>query len=334
MYAGDKDLELNKNKMFFAGRGCPYNCTYCFNHRYNRLYKGKGNIIRRRSVDNIIQEIIAVKERYPMESLHFADDIFLLSDMDWMKEFSKRYRKEVNVPFICHIRANLVEDEIISLIKDAGCYSGFIGVECGDEEISKTLLKRNLSNEQIIRACKILKKYGIKFCTQNLMVLPVENPLEVDMKTRDLNIQCDPDFAWSSILFPYPRTEMGEYCVEKGFFHGNFDDIPETNKTVSTLHFRDQRQKKLAERQHKLFGLAVEFKIVRLLTNFLIRLPLDKFYLFLFFMWYGFCLRLRLEKPKKKTSDFILLGKNFFSYMGNQMREIKAETEKSKKLRK
>ncbi len=323
MYEGDPDLRLNKNKMFFAGRGCPYNCTYCFNHKYNKLYRGKGKVIRRRSVDNLLQEIVDVKNRFPMESLHFADDIFLLSGVEWMKDFARRYKKYVNIPFICHFRANLVNEEIVSLVKDAGCYSGFIGVECGDEYVSKHLLKRNLTNKQIIDACRILKKYEIKFCTQNLMVLPVENPLEVDIKTRELNIKCEPDFAWSSILFPYPRTDMGDYCIEKGFFHGSFDEIPETNKTVSVLNLKNIRQKKMAERHHKLFGLVVEFKFIRVLSGLLLRLPLNRFYIVLFFLWYGYCLRFRLEKTKKKASDLILLAGNFIKYMRNLFQETR-----------
>jgi len=321
MYDGDQDLKLSKNKMFLAGRGCPYRCTYCFNHKYNQLYQGKGKIVRRRSVDNLIAEISKVKKGYPLESIHFGDDIFLLAGIEWTKEFSKRYKKEVGLPFICQFRANLVEEETISLLKEAGCYSGFIGVECGDEELSKTLLSRDLSNKQIMEACRILKKYQIKFCMENLTVLPVENPLEVDMKTLNLNIKCNPDFAWSSILFPYPRTEIGDYCIKNGYFHGNFDDIPETNKTISTLHFSNPRQKKLAERLHKLFGLAVEFETLRPLINLLIRLPLDRLYLLLFFLWYGYCLRFRLEKTRKKSSDLILLGRNFFRYVTNLLHE-------------
>jgi hypothetical protein len=273
-------------------------------------------------VDNLIEEIVKVKERYPMESIHFGDDIFLLAGINWMKEFSKKYRNKIGLPFICHFRANLVEEEIIALLKEAGCYSGFIGVECGDEELSNNLLKRELSNNQIIRACHILKKYKIKFCTQNMVVFPVENPLEVDLKTLDLNLKCKPDFAWSSILFPYPRTEIGDYCIKNGYFQGDFDDIPETNKTVSVLHFTNQRQKKQAERFHKLFGLAVEFRIVNFFIKTLIRLDLNSLYLFLFFLWYGYCLRVRLEKPKKRLSDLVILAKSFFRYLSNLRREI------------
>ena len=37
-----------------AGRGCPFQCTFCFNHAYQRLYRGKGRYVRMRSVDNLI----------------------------------------------------------------------------------------------------------------------------------------------------------------------------------------------------------------------------------------------------------------------------------------
>ena len=51
-------------KSFMASRGCPYSCTYCFNHVFRKLYRGKGNIIRRHSVDYVIEEIRRVKSKY------------------------------------------------------------------------------------------------------------------------------------------------------------------------------------------------------------------------------------------------------------------------------
>ena len=54
MYEADKALRARGTKLFMATRGCPYQCTYCFNHAYNALTKGKGEMIRSRSVDGII----------------------------------------------------------------------------------------------------------------------------------------------------------------------------------------------------------------------------------------------------------------------------------------
>jgi hypothetical protein len=235
--------------------------------------------------------------------------------MEWLREFSKAYAQHCSIPFICHFRANLVHEENVALLKQAGCYSGWMGVECGDEEVSRTVLQRNLTNQQIRGACSMLKKYGIRIGTQNLVGLPVYNSLEVDLKTLQLNYECSPDFAWSSILFPYPKTDIGNYCVEKGFFNGDFDNIPETNKAVSILTFKNTSEKKAIERLHKLFGVAVEFTLIRPFMNLFTRLPLGKLYFIIFYLWYGYCLRIRLEKNRKTFSDVALLIKNFFSYL-------------------
>ena len=47
-------------KNFMTMRGCPHNCTYCFNHKYHEMYSGKGKMLRRRSVGNVIEEILDV----------------------------------------------------------------------------------------------------------------------------------------------------------------------------------------------------------------------------------------------------------------------------------
>jgi anaerobic magnesium-protoporphyrin IX monomethyl ester cyclase len=58
-------------KNFIASRGCPYSCTYCFNHKWNAIYKGKGNIVRRHSVDYVLDNIIKVRKRWPLSCVKF-----------------------------------------------------------------------------------------------------------------------------------------------------------------------------------------------------------------------------------------------------------------------
>ena len=83
--------------MFISGRGCPYQCTYCFNHKYNQMYKGKGNIIRHKSVDYFLEEILQVKKEYPLEGIIFEDDIFII-DKGWLEEFAIKYSKKIGLP--------------------------------------------------------------------------------------------------------------------------------------------------------------------------------------------------------------------------------------------
>jgi len=315
IYESDPEIRDYKSKLFFSGRGCPYQCTYCFNHKYNQLYKNKGKIVRFRGVDSFIAEILAVKKRYPFEFAMITDDTFLLKPKDWLKEFAAKMKK-TKIRFWCNIRANLVDEEVIKLLKKAGCYAVWFGLECGNEEIRNKMLKRFMTDEQILKACQLLKKYEIVYTAQNLIALPVEHPLEVDLQTLDLNIKCRPSFAWSSILYPYPGTSMGNYALKNGYFRKkNWDKVAMTNKITSELIFSDSEEKKKVERLHKLFGVIVEFPFLRRFTKTLISLPLDKVYQFIFFVWYGYCMRVRMESWKKTPRDFLRLTKSLFNYL-------------------
>jgi len=161
-----------------------------------------------------------------------------------MDDFAEKYREKVNLPFMCNVRPDLISERTAETLRYAGCYSVWIGVECGDERISRELLRRNISNSDIMKACRLLRAKGIKYATQNLIALPVDNSLETDLKTLELNIRCKPDFAWSSIFYPYSRIYLGDYSREKGYLDKEFDDMSQTNKVSSELNFKDTEVKK------------------------------------------------------------------------------------------
>ena len=288
MYKADPALYHKGIRMFMAMRGCPNNCTYCFNHVYNKMTKGKGKMLRARSVDSIIAEIKEVKQKYFMDCVLIDDDTFFIKPEGWLEEFAEKFPKEIGLPFICNGRANLLDDRVGRLLKQANCKNVTLGIECANNEVATKVLGRNISNEQIIRACKILHHYKIKIMTQNLIGLPINNPLEVDLQTLDFNIKLKPDIAWSSILYPYPNTEIGKLAIQKGMFDADFEKIHVSNKTDSALDFGDPKLKLKIINLHKLFGIIVQFPILRTFTNSLISLPFTKFYTWLYFAFYGY----------------------------------------------
>ena len=315
MYEGNPDMRNYKTKLFFAGRGCPYTCSYCFNHQYNQIYKEHGRVLRFRTVDNLIAEMLEVKNKYPLKFILIDDDTFLIKPKSWLEEFAEKYRNKIALPFLCNVRPNLINEWTVRMLRNVGCYSVWMGIECGDEKISSDLLKRNIKNSNILKACWLLNKYKIKYATQNLSALPVKNPIEVDLKTLELNIRCKPDFALSSILYPYPKTDLGEYSRKNGYLKKSFDDMAETNKITSELSFENTYVKKKLERLHKIFGIIVEFPSLFRFVRFLIKLPLDRFYKLLFFCWYGYCFRIRLEKWKKTPKEILNLCLSLFNYL-------------------
>jgi anaerobic magnesium-protoporphyrin IX monomethyl ester cyclase len=244
-------------KQFMASRGCPYHCTFCFNHKFNELYENK-NVLRRRGVDSIIDEVCEVIGRHPAQQIHFLDDTFNL-DKAWLEEFCSRYAKEVALPFFCNVRANLVDEETVAQLARAGCRVVAFGIESGNDHIRERVLKRNMSAQSILRTADLLHRYGIKFITFNIIGFPDET-LENMRETVAINRRCRPDYAYISIFQPYPSTDYAEEILRRR--GGTIEDIlehpeifPESFLTSSMLPGKAGLQ---VERLHRLFSLLVE----------------------------------------------------------------------------
>jgi len=271
-------------RFILTGRGCPYNCSYCFNHVYNKLYQGKGKVIRKRSVENVIGELKLLKDKYVPKRFQFVDDTLNL-DLEWLLDFCTAYKKEIDMPFTIHMRVNLVNEEMVKAIKNAGCATVVTATESGNEHIRNAILKRGISEEQTINAANLFNKYGLKTFIQNIVGLPDET-LDMAFETMSLNIKCKPTYGWMSIFQPYPKTELCQYSKEKGYFDGNFDSIEETLFGKSVMRIKNIKE---MERLRDLFSLGVAYPFSIPLIKILIKLPLDPFYKVLWHIYRAYC---------------------------------------------
>ena len=242
---------------FIACRGCAYKCTYCFNSAIEKIYGGKGKWVRWRSVDNLIQEIKQVIEKYGGKVIYFQDDIFIMN-RPWLEEFAPKYKKEINLPFHCHVRPNLINEATARLLKEAGCYSVHMALESADDYIRNVVIKREMDKETVYKACELLNGYGIKIMLQNILGLPGSN-LEKDMETLKMNIKCKPLYAWCSIFQPYPGLPLTEYAASKGLLEGDYNDIGA--KFFETTIVKLENKKEI-EHLQKWFAIASSYPIL------------------------------------------------------------------------
>lgn len=201
--------------MVIGSRGCPYTCSYCNNSYYMNLYKGKGKYIRRRSVDNIIAEIKDSIPKYKIKTVQFEDENFLV-DINWVKEFTEKYKKEIGLPFWCQANPNNITKEKISYLKDAGCKEVFMGIESGNVYIRKNVYNRYTTNEQIINSSRIIKDAGILLQGTAIFCAPDETPKEM-WDTINLIKKIRPDAMPTYTLYPYYNTSIFEYAKKKGY---------------------------------------------------------------------------------------------------------------------
>jgi len=200
--------------LIMTSRGCPYNCSYCCNNLIYELYRQKGPSVRRRSVDHVIAELEASKRKYSSESVAFLDDIFSFSK-PWLEDFVPKYKSQVNLPFICNIHPLGFNKEIAFLLKDAGCYLAFLGIQSGSERVRKDIYLRKESNAMIVRAVGYLKEAGIPFNVDNIFGAPGET--EEDLKKcYDFYVSLRPNILQSFWLTYYPGTHMVSVAQEKG----------------------------------------------------------------------------------------------------------------------
>lgn len=253
---------------FMASRGCPFNCSFCFNKDMVSMVKDLGSWVRFRSVDNLIEEIELVQHTKKIRYIDFHDDTFIMK-RKWVFEFLDAYASNFSTPFTCNIRADLIDLEMAKALKKSGCSRVSFGLESGNEDLRNLLLKKSLTDAQIRKAADILHQVNLPFFTYNMIGLPGER-LQDAFKTLELNIEIGAQCAWTSIFQPFPGTQLANYCVEKGFLEKPIStDEPVDTHTTSLLIQPDIDK---VVRLQKFAYVAIKFPstmpIIRKLVNY------------------------------------------------------------------
>lgn len=278
-------LRTNPNKHFITGRGCPYHCAFCCNKSYKELYNKKGKLVRRHSIERVINDIEELRDRYGFKALRFDDEVFILSP-DWLSEFLDTYATRIGIPFSCLIRADLLNEDMAKRLKNAGCYIAYFGIESGNDSLRNKVLKKRVTREDIIRTAHLLKSVGIKSGTFNMLGLPGET-IENAFETITLNQEIKADYPWCSILQPYPKTELETEAIRDGYL----DEASNAN-TFSSSYFNksvfNNKSTEQLENLHKFFYLAVKYPALQPVIRRLIQMKSNFLFDFIFQITYAY----------------------------------------------
>jgi len=201
--------------LMFTSRGCPFRCIFCASH------KVWGRKVRYRSANNVIEEIKEVSSTYKTKHFSFEDDTFTLNRRRVEKICDLLISEKLDFLWRCYTRANLLNDQLASKMKKAGCYSVAIGVESGDPTTLE-LIKKGVTLKQVTDASKILRRHKIRMAAFFMIGFPWETAKEVK-KTVSFMRQLDPDQAMYSITTPYPGTELFDMVQSEGVVPSSVD---------------------------------------------------------------------------------------------------------------
>jgi len=212
----DKDAFFHKCKhsegkyfyVIMTSRGCPYNCSYCYGSHMKEMYEDKGIFCRRRSVDNVIDELKWALDNYAPRLINFYDDVFV-TDKTWLESFSRRYKQEIGLPSFCFVHPQPVDEEIISYLIDMNCYAVDMGIQTLNDRNKKALLGRVETNQKVSEGINQLKKTKIFLFVDVIVGLPYQGEEELLALARFLN-EHKVDAIHLFWLSLYPKTKMSE----------------------------------------------------------------------------------------------------------------------------
>lgn len=228
---------------FMTGRGCPYECTYCHNHAFKKIFRNCGKIVRRRSVDQVLAEMQETLRQDPyVRLIKISDDTFAHVIDDWLIEFLDRYKREINRPFYCLMRSNTLTDEMARRLSRAGCISIGMSVESGDELVRNEILRRGLTDKVVIESFANARRHGLRTFGNTLLALPgtaFSDDLQSFYFTKRLKMTV-PTFG---IFSPYPGTRLTDYAIGLGSLPANFDYQHHAERQSALRSFSSQEKR-------------------------------------------------------------------------------------------
>ena len=193
-------------KRFAASRGCVHACGYCYARPLRDLHQGGLRHVRRKSVDRVIAEALAVRGRWPIRVAHFADDLFA-SSVPWLEEFAARWPGEIGLPFSANTSAETLSERAVTLLARAGARLIGVGLEAGVADVRAGALGRSTPDHLIRAAVRRLQGAGIQVQTFNMVGAPGET-FDQSLQTLRMNQELGVDRVRATIAWPMVGSAM------------------------------------------------------------------------------------------------------------------------------
>lgn len=201
-------------------RGCPFPCTYCGARMFNELYEGTAEYGRRRTQENVLAELRALRDAGKLSYVIFLDDTFTIHH-PWVKEFCRLYKQEFSARFCLHARVETVNEKMLHMLAEAGCDQITYGVESGSERVRREVMHRPVTNQRFRDVFRWTNEAGIRVISNYMLGLPGETRAELD-ETYALAQELDSHDLGFFVFYPYPGTHLFQTCREKGYLPDDY----------------------------------------------------------------------------------------------------------------
>ena len=217
-------------------RGCPYSCTYCNSPTQRLLAKqnGLGNFLRRSRIQGLRDKLRQLCDTYDPNFVFFVDDSFLARPREEIFEFCDMY-EEFKLPFYFNTRAENCDTEILARLKEVGCYRIAFGIESGNEQFRQKVLRRKITNAEIVSRFQAIADSGIAFSINLIIGMPGETR-ELVMDTVELARSIRGYDAITAFIFtPYHGTPLRATALANGWLDPNARTRHNTSRSLLSM---------------------------------------------------------------------------------------------------
>jgi radical SAM superfamily enzyme YgiQ (UPF0313 family) len=189
-----------------TARGCPYTCTWCSHAVFGQTH-------RRRSVENVADEVAHIVDRYDPDRLWYADDVFT-HHRPWTLRYARELdRRGLRVPFECISRADRINEGIADALAEMGCFRLWIGSESGSQRVLDAM-KRLTDVDDVRAKTAMLQARGIE--VGMFIMLGYEGEEESDLEATVEHLKrADPDIFLTTVAYPIRGTPYFDHVADR-----------------------------------------------------------------------------------------------------------------------
>jgi radical SAM superfamily enzyme YgiQ (UPF0313 family) len=212
-----------------TARGCPYTCTWCSHAVYGYTH-------RRRSPENVADEVEAIVARYRPDMLWYADDVFTIHRGWLMRYAAELDRRGVHLPFETISREDRLDEGIVRTLAEMGCFRLWVGAESGSQRVLDRMQRRT-DAARVPEVVRLLQAHGIEAGMFIMLGYDGEQMTDLDATVRMLKAAA-PDVFLTTVAYPIEGTPYADGVRDRILPLASWAEGSDRDRTVAGRHSR------------------------------------------------------------------------------------------------